>query len=71
MQLCTRLPSELSLVEQQLDGERGVDEVDTQEGGKSGVVRRRMRDTDRARNLARRLSHDMELLRKEKEEYSA
>jgi hypothetical protein len=58
---------ELSSVERQLDGDGILGGEDVQ----GGVVwRRRRGDTEKVRKLAKQLSHDVELLKKEKEEYS-
>jgi hypothetical protein len=55
---------ELSAVEQELDGGESI----VREGA---VWRKRRGDTQKVRNLAKKLSKDVNQLRKEKEEYSA
>ena len=55
----------------QLDGDGvlgGEDDGQGEEG--RGMWRRRRGDTEKVRRLAKKLSKDVELLKKEKEEYS-
>ena len=72
--MCPRPEDELSMVERLLDGEGGLGEKGGEGGGGGGegvVIRRRRKgDTEKVRKLAKRLSQDVQLLKKEKEEYT-
>ena len=62
--IITRSKDELSAVEQELDTQGDM--------VRDGVVwRRRRGDTEKVRKLAKKLSNDVDQLKKEKEEYSA
>ena len=59
------------MVERLLDGEGGLGEKGGEGGGEGVVIRRRRKgDTEKVRKLAKRLSQDVQLLKKEKEEYT-
>ena len=55
----------------QLDGDEVLGGKDDGQGGEvRGMWRRRRGDTEKVRKLAKQLTKDVELLKKEKEEYS-
>ena len=59
------------MVERLLDGEGGLGEKGREGRGEGVVIRRRRKgDTEKVRKLAKRLSQDVQLLKKEKEEYT-
>ena len=62
-----RPEDEMSAVERLLDGDGGLAEG---EGGGGVMLRRKKGDTEKVRKLAKRLSKDVEQLKKENEEYS-
>ena len=63
----SRQEDELGTVERQLDDDDGQ----LEEGSGEVLLKRRRRgDTDKVRKLAKKLSRDVDQLKKEKEEYS-